>query len=40
LRLFVKKHGHLAVTSLHGNNAELVLKSNGIWEEMIDKARI
>ncbi len=39
LRLSVNKHGHLAVTSLNGNNPELVLDSKGIYEQMIRKAR-
>jgi len=39
LRLSVNKHGHLAVTSLNGNNPELVLDSKGIYEQMIGKAR-
>ncbi len=40
LRISVNKQDHLAVTSLHDNNAELILRSKGIREEMIDKARI
>ena len=39
MRLSVNKHGHFAVTSLNGNNPELILNSKGLYEQMIRKAR-